>query len=450
MKRNLQQKLSPSQKTSIRAKFIIGAFTVGVTCSIAWFVFINVSNNTETKASIGSNGWSLNNGEVISNFTWENGEPTKAATGPDAIKISPTAYIAFGGKNSTGGLAPGNATKDINMEIEAAPLFNTEGIDISIDYRGTEPSGSFFTRGKTFDFGFENGFLSITYRVQTGKSYQTISETTNYELINDGLYRNYRFIYTPATGKGEIFVNSVIVWSYESPRNTALWWNTTDNIIIAKGIDGGGNDTPLLDNLTIRTTGTLSPLAESLIGFNLKTMTGVVTITWTTTANSKVDYFTIQRSINGTDFTTITTVKADPIQKESEEYTFTDKNFTIAGIYYYRIRQTFTDGKFVTHNISATKVTVSATLAIEKITPTMFKNSFSVAYSIPEEGKVQWQLIDGRGTVKTTETVEAQKGKNIFQFNDTQKLPEGEYTLNLVYNETKLTATVTKNLSGIF
>jgi hypothetical protein len=447
MKRNLQQKTS--QRTRLKARLIIGAFTIGVTCTIAWFVFINVSNNTQTKASV-SNGWSLNNGEVISMFTWEKGEPTKAAIGPDAIKVSSKAYIAFGGRNSTGALAPGTPAASINMEIPVSPLFDIDGIDFSIDYRGTEPTGSFVTRGKGFDFGFENNFLSITYRLQSAKGYETINETTNYEMINDGLYRNYRFIYTPATGKGEIFVNSVIIWSYESARNTAMWWNSTDNLVVAKGIDGGGNDTPIIDNMIMRTTGTVSPLAESLIGFSLKTLTGMVTINWTTTANSKVDYFTIQRSLNGKDFTTVTTMKGNPGQKENEEYFFTDKNFSSAGIYYYRIRQTFTDGKFVTHNISATKVTVNATLAIEKITPTMFKNSFSVAYVIPEEGKVEWQLIDGAGEVKTTETVDAQKGKNIFQFNDTGKLPEGDYTLNLVYNETKLSATVTKNLSGIF
>jgi hypothetical protein len=440
MKRNLN--LKANQKVRFRTAIVIGTFSICIMATIGWFVFINVSNNTSTKASTGR---SLNNGEVISMFTWERGEPTKATTGPDAIKISQGAYIAFGGRNSTGGLAPGIPAKDINMEIPASAAFDMEGIDISIDYRGTEPSGSFFTRGKSFDFGFEKGYLAIVYRTQTATGeYETINESTNYEMANDGLYRNYRFIYTPTTGRGEIFVNNVIVWSYEGEPNTPLWWNTKDNIIIAKGIDGDGNDTPVIDNLIIRSAGTVSPLAESLINFSLKAWEGMVTITWSTTANNKVDYFTIQRSVNGADFTTLSTIKSNPEPKETEEYTFTDKNFTASGTYYYRIKQAFKDGKFITHNISATKVNMPSTLAIENISPATFQNSFTVAYCMPEEGKVLWQLIDKNGKVTTTEAVDAQKGKNIYHFYDVAKLPGGIYTLNLLFNNKKLTATVTK------
>jgi len=442
---NLQQKRTQSQRTKFRIKFIVGVFSIGAFLAIGWFAFINISNNTESRAELNPGGKSLNNGEIISSFTWERGEPTKATTGPDAISISKGAYIAFGGRASTGGLAPGTPAKDINMEIAATPLFDMEGIDISIDFRCNEPSGSFFTRGKSFDFGFEKGYLAISYKVKSSKGgNETINETSNYEIVNDNLFRNYRFIYTPTTGKGEIFVNNVIVWSNVGEPNTPLCWNSKENIMIGKGIDGGGIDIPVLDNFIIRTTGSVSSLAESLINFMLKTTDGSVTINWSTTANNKVDNFTIQRSVNATDFVTLTNIKSDPSLDDIKEYTFTDRNFSSSGIYYYRIKQAFKDGKFITHNISATKVTLPEGLSIEKISPSTFQNSFTVAYSIPQEGKVQWQLVDENGKIKTFETVDGQKGKNIFEFSTTDKLPEGNYTLTLLFNDKKLTATVTK------
>jgi hypothetical protein len=391
------------------------------------------------------NGNSLNNGEIISMFTWEQGEPTKATTGPDAIKISKGAYIAFGGCASSGGLAPGIPAKDINMEIAASPLFDMDGIDVSVDFRSNEPSGSFFTRGKSIDFGFEKNYLTISYRVKSSKgNYETINETTRYEILNDNIFRNYRFIYTPTTGKGEIFVNNAIVWSYEGEHNTPLCWNDKDNIIIGKGIDGGGIDTPVLDNFVIRNTASVSPLAESLINFMLKSSDGCVTINWCTTANNKVDNFTIQRSVNALDFVTVAIIKSDASVNESKEYTFTDGNLSSSGIYYYRVKQVFKDGKFITHNISATKVQLPEGLAIEKISSPIFQDSFSVSYSIPEEGKVLWQLVDETGKVKSNEIVRGKRGKNIFLFRNAVKLPDGNYTLNLFFNDRKLSVKVTK------
>jgi hypothetical protein len=320
-----------------------------------------------------------------------------------------------------------------------------DGIDVSVDFRSNEPSGSFFTRGKSIDFGFEKNYLTISYRVKSSKgNYETINETTRYEILNDNIFRNYRFIYTPTTGKGEIFVNNAIVWSYEGEHNTPLCWNDKDNIIIGKGIDGGGIDTPVLDNFVIRNTASVSPLAESLINFMLKSSDGCVTINWCTTANNKVDNFTIQRSVNALDFVTVAIIKSDASVNESKEYTFTDGNLSSSGIYYYRVKQVFKDGKFITHNISATKVQLPEGLAIEKISSPIFQDSFSVSYSIPEEGKVLWQLVDETGKVKSNEIVRGKRGKNIFLFRNAVKLPDGNYTLNLFFNDRKLSVKVTK------
>jgi hypothetical protein len=83
-------------------------------------------------------------------------------------------------------------------------------------------------------------------------------------------------------------------------------------------------------------------------------------------------------------------------------------------------------------------------LAIEKISSPIFQDSFSVSYSIPEEGKVLWQLVDETGKVKSNEIVRGKRGKNIFLFRNAVKLPDGNYTLNLFFNDRKLSVKVTK------
>jgi hypothetical protein len=430
----------------IRMMVITGSLCLMFALSLGWLVFLNLSQNTHTSASTTEMGGNiLNNGEIISNFTWEKDPATKATLGPDAIKISSTAHTSFGGRSSGGGLAPGLPAKDIDMELAASPLFDVEGIDVSIDFKRHEPSGSFITRGKSLDFGFKKGFLFITYRTMgLSGGYETVSATTDYEIPVDEQFRNYRFIYTPSTGKGELFVNSVIIWSHDGNKNTALYWKDAGNIIIAKGIDGGGKDIPVLDNFSMRTTGSVSPLAESLINFMLMPSGDDIRIYWSTTANDKVDYFTVERSVNGVDFANLSNVPVDPAIKEGEEYVYIDKSINTPGVVFYRIRQTFKDGKFITHATSAIKMKVEKALTIDRISPPTFQNSFNLSYYIPSDGRVWVQLVDESGNIRSSETFEAQQGKNVYIFKDKKNLNSGTYTLNLVFDDKRVSAKVTK------
>ena len=446
MKKTQRQTQAPKTKIRVRMMVITGSLCLLFALSLSWLVFLNLSQNTRTSASNTEMGGTiLNNGEIICNFTWEKNPATKATLGPDAIKISNTAHTAFGGRSSTGGLAPGLPAQDINMELASSPLFDVEGIDASVDFKRHEPSGSFITRGKSLDFGFKKGLIYITYRTMTASgSFETVTATTDYEIPMDEQFRNYRFMYTPSTGKGELFVNSVIIWSHEGIKNTAMYWNDAGNIVVGKGIDGGGKDQPVLDNFTIRTTGSVSPLAESLINFMLIPFGDDISMQWSTTANDQVDYFTIERSVNGVDFANLVNIPADHSLKEGEEYFYTDKTATQPGILYYRLRQTFKGGKFITHATSAIKMKTEKSLTIDRISPPTFQNTFNLSYYVPASGRVWVQLIDDSGKIQCSETFEAQQGKNIYTFRDKKNLSAGTYTLNLVFDDKRVSARVTK------
>ncbi len=446
MKKGRRQTQVIKTKMRMRMMVITGTLCLMFVLSLGWLVFLNMSQNTRTSATTASMGGTiLNNGEIISNFTWENDPATKATLGPDAVSISNTAHTAFGGRSSSGGLAPGLPAQDINMVFGASPLFDVEGIDVSIDFKRREPSGSFISRGKSLDFGFKKGFIFITYRtIGLRGGFETVTATTDYEIPMDEQFRNYRFIYTPTTGKGELFVNSVIIWSHDGNKNTAMYWNDAGSIMVAKGIDGGGKDIPVIDNFMIRTTGSVSPLAESLLNFMLMPSGNDIRIQWSTTANEKVDYFTIERSVNGLDFANLTNIPSDQSIKEGEEYVYTDKSISTPGILFYRVRQTFKDGKFITHTTSAVKLKTEKALTIDKISPPTFQNSFNLSYYIPSNGRVWVQLIDENGTIQSSETFEAPQGKNIYTFRDKKNINTGIYTLNLVFDDKKVTATVTK------
>lgn len=440
------RKQVPKTKLKVRMMLITGTLCLLFVLSIGWLIVLNLSQNTRTIASNAEMGGTiLNNGEIISNFTWEKDPATKATLGPDAIKISKTAHTTVGGRSSTGGLAPGSPAQDIDMEMQSSTLLDVDGIDVSVDFKRHEPNGSFVTRGKSLDFGFRKGFIYITYRTAgLSGGFETVTATTDYEIATDEQFRNYRFIYTPSTGKGEIFVNNVVIWSNDGNKNTAMYWKDAGNLFVAKGIDGGGKDIPVIDNFMMRTTGYVSPLAESLLNFMLVPSGDGIKVIWSTTANDKVNYFTIERSVNGLDFANLTNIPADPTLQDGDGYTFVDETAANSGIIFYRIRQTFKDGKFITHATSAIKLKTEKSLTIDRISPPTFQNTFNLSYYIPTSGRVWVQLVDENGNIRSSETFEAPEGKNVYIFKDKKNLSTGTYTLNLVFADTKVTAKVTK------
>jgi hypothetical protein len=450
MGRKLQTKQRTKNKLRTRLLIVGGTLTVMFTITASLLVYLNISKVERTRASgtgDGGGGNYLNNGDIISEFTWERNPVTIATLGQDAIRVSEEANSVFGGRASTGGLSAGKTGKDINLEIASNEMFNQDGIDISIDFRRNETDGNFFSRS-SFNFGIEKGFLCISYRLENkqGKS-ENVKTVTTYEVPVDPVFRTYRFIYTPSTGKAEIFVNSVIVWTRKHENNTPLSWKNAGNIFIGKGMNGGGADMAILDNLVIRTAGSIAPLAESLLNFMLETENNGVKIHWSTSANSKVQYFTIERSVNGIDFVNIARIPADSTMSFEEEYVYSDKSRPASAVAYYRLRQTFQNGKFITHGLSAIRFKSESVLSIERISPTPFKNSFDVSYFIPGSGRVWIQLTNSKGKIFRTETFDAPQGKNVHVYRDDAQLEPGDYMLSIIFDNKKVSAKVSKSAS---
>jgi hypothetical protein len=151
-----------------------------------------------------------------------------------------------------------------------------------------------------------------------------------------------------------MFVNSVAVWSRQTEANSTLVWNTADNMIIGKDLKSN-TDQALIDNLLIRITNEESNISASLYNFNLETFDNIIRLHWRTTLNNDVDFFTVERSLNGTDFTKVNTVPSDSTMSSEEDYTY-DDHPSMSGIVFYRIRQTFKNGHFVTYPSAAMKM----------------------------------------------------------------------------------------------
>ena len=116
----------------------------------------------------------------------------------------------------------------------------------------------------------------------------------------------------------------------------------------------GHNDLTILGPAYADKTTSVSPngfnfgnvtLPVKFIGFSLTPQDNNVLVEWATAEEMNSSYYEIQRSENGTNWTTIANITAAGTTTLTHSYSYTDKNVTAKTIYY-RICQVDIDGRF--------------------------------------------------------------------------------------------------------
>ncbi len=109
---------------------------------------------------------------------------------------------------------------------------------------------------------------------------------------------------------------------------------------LAQLIPSGGG-TVFMDNIYFYAAVVLS---AEMTSFSAKTVNTTTVLNWETVSEKDNAGFTIERSTNATNFTTIGTVKGNGTTNNVSNYTFTD-NAPLTGLNYYRLRQSDVNGK---------------------------------------------------------------------------------------------------------
>ena len=92
----------------------------------------------------------------------------------------------------------------------------------------------------------------------------------------------------------------------------------------------------------------LIPLGVTFVEFTAEPLDRNVLLRWSTASEENSDYFTIERSADGENFTVIGQVKAAGLSQSLLEYEFVDVNaFSSQHFYYYRLKEVDVDGKMM-------------------------------------------------------------------------------------------------------
>ncbi len=158
-----------------------------------------------------------------------------------------------------------------------------------------------------------------------------------------------------------------------------------------------------------------------------------VQLKWSTTFEYKNQFFTVEKSLNGTDFTDVGCVESLRNENLSNDYTFTDQidgNETI----FYRLRQTSLNQRstyIALEKISLNNENADLSLYIENIGPQPFDKYFSINYFTNREGGISVEVFDKSGKRIYKTYTEAEQGFNTCRFIDGEKLTDEIYTIRL-------------------
>ncbi len=169
-----------------------------------------------------------------------------------------------------------------------------------------------------------------------------------------------------------------------------------------------------------------SPLPVSLVAFAGKKISHhAVALNWQTSSEINNDYFSIQRSTDGTHFETLGTVKGAGNTTSINRYSLIDKN-PKEGVNYYQLVQHDNDGVKHFHNIIAISFSVDNYRGVE-VFPNPTDGLTTVYINKQYEGKFDISIFNQLGQVVFTKS-QAPNGRHELDLSNLQK---GTYFLEI-------------------
>lgn len=146
-----------------------------------------------------------------------------------------------------------------------------------------------------------------------------------------------------------------------------------------------------------------APLPVTWLDVSAECNSGDITIKWSTASEQNADYFTVERSTDGTNFTDLANVLASGNSSTVKNYSYVDTE-PYDGVSFYRIRET----DFNSSTMYSTLLTVNS-CANDDIFIYGSEGGISVNIEAGAEGRYNFELYDvlGRNVLKETRTVSA-------------------------------------------
>lgn len=154
-----------------------------------------------------------------------------------------------------------------------------------------------------------------------------------------------------------------------------------------------------------------------------------VQVYWVTESELNCDYFTIQRSANGIDYTQLTEIPGAGTSTAQLTYTFNDMH-PLTGVSYYRLKYTDIGGEYHYGAIQSVNNEFTPPANNINVYPIPASNCVYVDVNAYSLSTSQIVVVSITGKISKSITVDLKEGKNKIKI-DITDLPNGIYFVNL-------------------
>ncbi len=173
-----------------------------------------------------------------------------------------------------------------------------------------------------------------------------------------------------------------------------------------------------------------APLPLTWLDFQLKPRDNATQLTWTVSNQLNVSHFEVEKSIDGQNWQSISTVTARP-GNGTITYTFTD-NMVAANRVYYRIRQVDEDKRY-SYSKTITREPSQVQINPVKVYPSPFSTTFTVELQRKPGERITLLLRNALGKIAGTKNM-VSTGQHTFTWHELSHLPSGMYYLQVISN----------------
>ena len=177
-------------------------------------------------------------------------------------------------------------------------------------------------------------------------------------------------------------------------------------------------------------------LPVKFVTFDATISGDAITCKWTTENEINNNHFELERSFDGSNFSTIAIIFGEGTEKMVRNtYQFTDKSSSLQSknIIYYRVKQVDNGGKFSYSNIVTIKPgsNISKTLLVS---PNPFVENLELKFEAAEKGNAEIKIMSFTGQAAVIKKAIVNKGNNKLQVGNLAGLAKGVYVAQISIN----------------
>ena len=203
----------------------------------------------------------------------------------------------------------------------------------------------------------------------------------------------------------------------------------------------GNNNTAIVNRKELKefgvfgiTSTTANSLPAQLTYFKATTTDQSVNLNWEVSDQINTRSYSVERSDNGSFFSSIAKIEVTQKTKEDKSYAYKDLQ-PLNGTAYYRLRQINTDGENYFSSIERVNLTIkdanSSSINIQKVDFNSGNSNATAEYFSKRNGDVSIEIHSESGKQFFKENKYALRGFNKFTFDKWNSLPSGNYVVSV-------------------